>query len=53
LFRRHGADGIAYRSAVGAGFNMAIFDLDAVTLESARVVEVSKLDIQIEEGPFY
>jgi hypothetical protein len=53
LFRRHGADGIAYRSAVGGGFNMAIFDLGAVTLESSRVVEVSKLDIQIEEGPFF
>ena len=53
LFKRHGADGILYRSSVGEGRNVAIFDLDAVQLECSRVVEVSNLSIEIEEGPFF
>lgn len=52
LFKRHGGDGIAYKSSVGEGFNLAIFSLDAVKLECSRVVSVSDLSIEIEEGPF-
>jgi hypothetical protein len=53
LFKRHPADGVAYRSSVGEGCNIAIFDLGAVKLHCARVVRVRKLSIEIEEGPFY
>lgn len=53
LFKRHPADGVAYRSSVGEGYNMAILDLGAVKLQCPRVVRVCKLSIEIEEGPLY
>jgi hypothetical protein len=41
FFRNHGLDGVSYRSSLGEGHNLALFDLD-----SARVVGCSVQEIR-------
>ena len=44
LFRKNGFDGIAYRSALGQGHNIALFDLNAADVAPAtQLVEVTGL----------
>jgi len=44
VFRRHGFDGIAYRSSFGPGHNIALFDLDAADVAAdPELVEVTDL----------
>jgi RES domain-containing protein len=44
LFRRNGFDGIAYRSALGEGHNIALFDLNAADVAAApQLVEMTGL----------
>ena len=44
LFRKNGFDGIAYRSALGQGHNVALFDLNAADVAPAtQLVEVTGL----------
>lgn len=53
LFRREGADGIGFRSAVCRdGYNLAVFDVDAFSLVSSEVVEVTEVKVTLSEGPF-
>ena len=52
-FKYRGYDGVAYRSRLGTGFNVAVFDLDAldvVYLELHRVQRVSYETHDMERG---
>ncbi len=40
LFRRHGYDGIRYKSLLGPGFNYALFDVDAAGVNSCSLHDV-------------
>jgi RES domain len=48
LFRDSGFDGIAYRSAVGEGCNLALFDPDVVEFYASRLFKITKVDVSIE-----
>lgn len=48
-FRKAGYDGIAYRSALAKGFNIAIFDVDAADVINCGVYEVKALRYEIDE----
>lgn len=39
-FKANGFDGVAYRSALGPGLNIALFDLEAATLRNCSVFEM-------------
>ena len=47
LFRTRGLDGIAYRSSLASGLNVALFDTDSVELESCQLVDVQKVAFTI------
>jgi hypothetical protein len=47
LFRDRGLDGIGYRSALGDGHNVALFDIDSVELESCVLVDVTDVKFKI------
>jgi hypothetical protein len=47
VFRTRGLDGIAYRSALGSGQNVALFDIDSVDLETCEFVDVDKVEFKI------
>jgi hypothetical protein len=49
LFRAHEFDGIAYRSAFGKGHNIALFDLDAVTLVRCALYKVENIEFKFKE----
>jgi len=53
-FRRHGFDGLAYHSSLGAGHNIAIFDPNSVEVSNSRVCRVGSLSIVAEDvtGPY-
>jgi hypothetical protein len=44
LFKKEGLDGIAYRSAFGAGHNIMLFDIDAAEIINCFLYEVKKID---------
>jgi len=50
MFRKDGADGIAYRSAVGKGLNVALFNLDAVQLLSRQLFKTVTLQYGFREA---
>src|SRR5262252_4924229 len=43
LFKRHGFDGVAYKSSLGPGHNIAFFDLDAADLINCFLFEVKSV----------
>ena len=45
VFRKEGFDGIAYRSSVGPGHNIALFDLDAAEVTSRSLLEITRIDL--------
>jgi len=49
-FRRHGYDGIAYKSALGEGFNVALFDLNAADLINCFLYEVEKVSFEFSQA---
>jgi hypothetical protein len=49
-FRQSGFDGVAYRSAVGTGHNIAIFDSAAADLISCGLVVVDRLSLDYHEA---
>jgi RES domain-containing protein len=49
LFRQEGFDGVGYRSAVGPGHNIALFDLTAADLEICRLVQVEALKVTYDD----
>jgi hypothetical protein len=50
MFRKEGFDGIAYRSSLGPGHNVALFDLDAAEVASCGVFNVRGMAFEIEEA---
>jgi hypothetical protein len=54
LFRENGLDGVGYRSALGTGHNIALFDLGCAQVINGRLVRVDALDIQFRDvdGPY-
>lgn len=50
LFKASGFDGIAYRSSLGGGRNIALFDLDAGELINCFLFEVKKITFDFAEA---
>ena len=50
LFRVHGFDGLAYRSSLGAGHNIALFDLNAAQLVGCGLYRLAKIHVEFEEA---
>jgi hypothetical protein len=48
-FRAQGLDGIAYRSALGGGYNIALFDLDGADVINCTVHHVRKISFDLPE----
>jgi RES domain-containing protein len=48
-FRKAGYDGIAYRSALSKGYNIALFDVSVADVINCSVYEVKALSYKIEE----
>jgi len=55
LFKNNGADGIIYKSALGSGLNVVLFELKAAELVSCFLYEVTKISFQFKEAanPYY
>jgi RES domain-containing protein len=49
MFRQHGFDGIAYRSSLGKGHNIALFDLDAAEVLNCTVHQVRGIRLDVPE----
>ena len=49
LFRSKGFDGIAYKSHLGDGFNVALFDLDAADIINCGLFEVKAVAYEFKE----
>jgi hypothetical protein len=49
LFKQQGLDGVAYRSSLGSGLNIALFDLDAADVVGCTVLEVMSLKLNTHE----
>lgn len=48
-FKKLGYDGVAYKSKLGPGINIAIFDLDALEVHDVRLYPVKAVNIEIGE----
>jgi RES domain-containing protein len=46
FFRQNGFDGVAYRSSLGPGHNIALFDLDAADVINCSLVEIAGLKLE-------
>ncbi len=49
-FRSHGYDGVVYKSLLGKGFNVALFDIDAAALVSCFLYKVQSVAFQFDEA---
>jgi hypothetical protein len=49
MFRGQGLDGVAYRSSLGAGHNIALFDVDAADVINYTVHEVREIQLDVPE----
>lgn len=47
--RHHGLDGVAYRSALGPGHNVVLFDLDAAVIDNRRLCKVKAISLVTED----
>lgn len=56
LFKNHGYDGLAYKSAFGEmGYNVALFDVEAAELINCFLYEATAIDIKFDEvaNPYF
>jgi hypothetical protein len=55
FLKAQGLDGIAYRSAFGEGYNIALFDVDAADLVNCTVYDVRKITFDFHEcaNPYF
>jgi hypothetical protein len=51
-FRRAGFDGLAFKSSLGPGINVALFDVQSARLVRARVVEVDSIRVGYHDSQF-
>lgn len=49
LFKNDGYDGLAFKSALGEGYNLVLFDIDSVSLCTCHLYEVSQIDYSFKE----
>jgi hypothetical protein len=49
-FREHGFDGIAYRSSLGPGHNVALFELDAAQILNCALVEITSVKLEYQQA---
>jgi hypothetical protein len=50
LFRKNGFDGVAYKSLLGEGFNVALFDIDAAKLVNCFLYDAKSVAFKFEEA---
>jgi len=50
LFKSEGFDGIAYRSAFGGGYNIALFDLDGADLVGCTLYELKEIKHEFQQA---
>lgn len=50
LFRENGMDGVGYRSALGTGHNLALFELNCAEVINGQLVKVDSLDITFSQA---
>jgi hypothetical protein len=50
LFKTSGFDGIAYRSSLGPGHNIALFDVNAAELVNCFLFKVENLKFEFQEA---
>ena len=50
LFKNNGYDGIAYKSAFGAGSNIVLFDLESANLVSCALYEVKNIEFNFKKA---
>ncbi|OGP30302.1 MAG: hypothetical protein A2038_04775 [Deltaproteobacteria bacterium GWA2_57_13] len=50
FFRANGFDGIGYRSSLGAGHNIVLFDIDAVELTTRLLLELRSMNFEFREA---
>lgn len=49
-FRNHGYDGVVYKSLLGKGFNVALFDINAADLVNCFLYQVKSVSFQFDEA---
>jgi len=49
FFREQGIDGVVYKSGLGEGFNIALFDIEAATPINCSLFNVKEITVEIEE----
>jgi RES domain-containing protein len=50
FFRQNGFDGVAYRSSLGPGHNIALFELDAADVINCSLVRITGLTLEYSEA---
>ena len=50
LFRKNGFDGVVYKSLLGKGFNIALFDIDAAKLVNCFLYSAKSVAFKFEEA---
>jgi hypothetical protein len=55
MFRRAGIDGIGYRSSLGPGHNVALFDIDSADVINCALYRVQsvKLEVGLSGNPYF
>ncbi len=55
LFRKEGFDGIAYKSNLGSGFNLALFDISVADIINCSLFEVKSVNYEFKEtaNPYF
>jgi hypothetical protein len=49
LFKRNGFDGVVYKSMLGDGYNISLFDVNAAELINCQLCEAKKVEFEFEE----
>ena len=49
-FRKHGFDGVVYKSRLGKGLNVALFDINAAELVNCCLYKVESLEFKFEQA---
>lgn len=50
LFRQNGLDGLGYRSALGPGHNLALFDLDSADVINCHLVSIDRVELMYRQA---
>jgi hypothetical protein len=50
LFRENGLDGLGYRSALGSGHNLALFDIGCADVINGQLIRVDRLELEYSQA---